>query len=350
MKILYGLSGEGFGHSSRAKTIVPYLLKKGHEVKVITYGQSVPVLRQDGFDVFEIKGVHLHFKEGKLKKRLTLKKGLANLFSNIKKSKHIHQLMKEGFDLCISDFEPIVPVLRYWYNLPLLCFDNQHRLTNMEIIIPKEHKIDAALAYFATKTIVSKADWYIITAFGNIKAKDKYKKNTYLVPPVIRGEIIKLNAKKKKYILVYLTKKDRRLIKILKEIKENFVVYGFEKEKKDKNLVFHKSGKYFANDLADCKAIIASAGFTLISEALYFKKPYFALPLQGQFEQVLNALFLKESGFGDYSEKPDKAKMQDFLINLKSYEKRLEGYNPDYSKLFKSFDAVLKKAENQKCF
>jgi UDP:flavonoid glycosyltransferase YjiC (YdhE family) len=41
-------------------------------------------------------------------------------------------------------------------------------------------------------------------------------------------------------------------------------------------------GRYL-EELKACKAIIATAGFTLMSEALYLKKPYLALPLKGQF-------------------------------------------------------------------
>ena len=49
---------------------------------------------------------------------------------------------------------------------------------------------------------------------------------------------------------------------------------------------------------ASKKAVIATAGFTLISEALYLHKPYLALPMQGQFEQELNAFQLESLGYG----------------------------------------------------
>jgi UDP:flavonoid glycosyltransferase YjiC (YdhE family) len=32
MRILYGVSGEGFGHRSRARKIIPYLESRGHEI------------------------------------------------------------------------------------------------------------------------------------------------------------------------------------------------------------------------------------------------------------------------------------------------------------------------------
>jgi uncharacterized protein (TIGR00661 family) len=343
MKILYGLAGEGFGHSSRAREIIPYLQKKGHKVTVMTYGQAVSVLKKEGFDVFKIKGMHIHFKKGKMDRVETVKRSLGNFLSNLKKSKRIYGLMKRGFDLCISDMEPLVPMLSNWYNLPLLNIDNQHRLVNLEFKVPDKYKTDFYFARFVTNLFVSKADGYVITSFSKAKIKDRYKGKTYIVPPIIRKKVRKVKLKKKDKILVYFTKKDERVFKILKEIDEKFVVYGWNVEKKKGNMVFHKAGERFLKDLAECKAVIATAGFTLISEALYLKKPYFALPLEGQFEQTLNALFLKSSGMGDYSDEPDEKKIRKFIEEIGKYERKLKKYKPDYDLIFKVLDKVLKK-------
>ena len=35
-KILYGVCGEGSGHSSRAKEVIENLTKQGHQVKVVS--------------------------------------------------------------------------------------------------------------------------------------------------------------------------------------------------------------------------------------------------------------------------------------------------------------------------
>ncbi len=344
MKILYGLAGEGFGHSSRARTVIPYLEKKGYEVNVMTYGQAYNVLKNE-FDVFKIRGSEIVFEKGKLRKRKTLKKSLNNFFSNIRKSKEIYNLMKNKFDLCISDMEPVVPILSNWYRLPLISLDNQHRLVNLKLDIPKKYKKEYIAARAVVKTFAGKADDYIITSYGKAKVKFWYKKKTYIVPPIIRPKIQKLKPTKEDKILVYSTKKNNNLLQILKKIDEKFIVYGWNKEKKDKNLVFHKSGDKFLKDLEKCKAVIGSAGFTLISESLYLKKPYFALPLQGQFEQVLNALFLKNSGLGEFEELDNlnDKKFNEFLNKLDKYEKKLNNYNPDYDKLFKVLDVIVEK-------
>ncbi len=55
----------------------------------------------------------------------------------------------------------------------------------------------------------------------------------------------------------------------------------------------------FLADLAACRAVVATAGFTLLSEALHLGKPVLALPNRGFFEQTVNALALREQGRGE---------------------------------------------------
>ena len=64
MKILYGVCGEGFGHSSRAKEIIQHLENKGHTVLIVTYGQATKILNI--FNLIEIEGISLSFSEGRL--------------------------------------------------------------------------------------------------------------------------------------------------------------------------------------------------------------------------------------------------------------------------------------------
>ncbi len=341
MRILYGLAGEGFGHSSRALVIVKYLEEQGHEVLLMTYGQAYKVLKNK-FRVFKVKGLHLVFEKSLLKKRKTIKYNLDNFPKNFWRWKKFHKLMKDFKpDLCISDMEPIVPILRNWYKLPLISIDNQHRLTNLEINIPKKYYSDYLLAKSVVESFVKRADYFIITSFSKNKIK---KKNSFVVPPIIREKVKKIKPVVGDKILVYLTKKDKNILKVLNSIGEQFVVYGYNCNKRKANLEF-KTREYFLKDLSDCKAIIATAGFTLISESIYLKKPYLALPLKGQFEQTLNALFLKENNFGDYTEDLTKEEIVNFLKNLKKYRTNLKKYNPDYNMLYKVLDKCLKKFE-----
>ena len=49
---------------------------------------------------------------------------------------------------------------------------------------------------------------------------------------------------------------------------------------------------------APARGVVATAGFSLMSEAVYLRKPMLALPLTGQFEQEMNARYLGRSASG----------------------------------------------------
>ena len=108
---------------------------------------------------------------------------------------------------------------------------------------------------------------------------------------------------------------------------------------------FKKAGNSFVKDLASCKAVIASAGFMAISEALYFKKPYFAIPITGQYEQVDNALFLRRLGYGDFSEEVSFLRIKKFLSNLGKYSKRLERYKSEPREALRVLERELERVK-----
>ena len=337
MKILYGLSGDGYGHSSRAKVVGEYLKAWGHTVKMLTYGRAVNVLKNN-YDIFEVTGMEIQYAQGELKKRATLANGFEMIKKNALQWKRFHHMM-QAFDpdLFISDMEPIVPILRFWRGKPLICIDNQHRMTHLDLDVPRTYMKDFIIARTVVENFVAKADHFIITSFAEAPI---IRKNTTIVPPVIRQEVQAVSPVYGEKILVYLTRENRRVLDILKGFKEKFVVFGYDEDKVEENLEFKKRD-HFLDELTRCRAIIATAGFTLMSEALYLKKPYLALPLNGQFEQVLNSLFLKASGYGDYSDELTPEEVAFFLSHLDPYRSALADYRLDFDKLPETLKKVI---------
>ena len=54
----------------------------------------------------------------------------------------------------------------------------------------------------------------------------------------------------------------------------------------------------FVDDLATARAVVCNGGLSLIGEALYLGKPIFSVPVRNQYEQVLNARYLEQLGYG----------------------------------------------------
>src|SRR5262249_15499586 len=90
------------------------------------------------------------------------------------------------------------------------------------------------------------------------------------------------------------------------------------------------SEERFIDDLASCRAVVAGGGFTLMGEAVYLHKPMLAVPVVRQFEQVLNARYLRLQGFGRHADNlDDPGTIPDFVAAIPECEARLAGYSQD---------------------
>ncbi len=113
-----------------------------------------------------------------------------------------------------------------------------------------------------------------------------------------------------------------RLCELLTKFSDcKFFIYGFDKTLgtplDHKNCTFKKrSTEGFLNDLAAAKGVIASAGFSLLSECLYLKKKMLLQPVAGQYEQVINAQYVEKLGLGLSAKELDEPTITRFLDEL----------------------------------
>lgn len=323
MRILYGISGEGMGHSTRSAVIIEEL-QKDNQMRIVSSGRPYEYLKKKFSDVEKVGGFFLVYRDNALKRRLTLFHNLVRMgstfFHNLK---FIRIIFKFRPQIIITDFEPFTAMLGFILRKPVISIDNQY-IVKTKIEFKKEmNKLDWFIVRFVLALVVPFAKHYIVTTFFYPENK---KKNVTLVPPIIRKEIIKAKRKEKDYVLVYQTSpSNKKLLEDLKKINEKFIVYGFHMNKKDKNLIFREfSEKQIVKDMAECKAVITNGGFTLMSEALYLKKPILSEPVRKQMEQYINAKYLEKLGYGKYCEKADEKVIREFLANLEFYKKNLK--------------------------
>ncbi|RCU49083.1 hypothetical protein DU002_12030 [Corallincola holothuriorum] len=139
-KIIYGVSGEGSGHSSRAKLMAAHLEQQGHELKLVSYDRGYRNLHQQ-FDVLQIQGLTIASVDNKVSKLKTLTENLANLPEGTRAFNKLRELFKSFQPDCvITDFEPCTAYLANHYDLPLISLDNQHRMRYMEYACPADLK------------------------------------------------------------------------------------------------------------------------------------------------------------------------------------------------------------------
>ncbi|MFN3301655.1 MAG: glycosyltransferase family protein [Patescibacteria group bacterium] len=354
MNILYVLSGFGFGHAVRSRVVIEELKKLGHFVKIATYGQSIDYLKKFfPNDIVEIKGLKHSFLLDRLFATGTILKALKDFPTIINKNFPLLRKIIKNFqiDVVFNDFEPSSRWLARAMGIPLVTIDNQ--------FLSYLCKLDVPLKFFPERFSINMlinflypwGDWRFVTSFVPelTPIKKHYAPNTFIVPPILRKEIFELKPKKEDFILVYQTAPiyKKRLFKVFLELKENFVCYNLGKPSRTRNIILKNfSEKEFLSDLSHAKAVIQNGGFTLMSEAIYLKKPVFSIPIKGDFEQILNGLLLAKAGYGIFCEKFNKKSLKKFLKNLPSFEEKLKKHQQKKNIIFeKKLLRVLNKIE-----
>ena len=191
--------------------------------------------------------------------------------------------------------------------------------------------------------MVPHANAYLATSFFSAKIT---KPNTFLFPPILRECILAAKPRQGEHILVYVTSPAPALEKLLASVRAPFVAYGFNREGQQANVTYKKpSLDGFLADLVSAKAIVANAGFSLVTEALHLGKPYLAIPVEHQFEQIFNAYWLEKSGYGAFWEEGlNKERIESFLFNLPHYRESLAAYpRQGNGALFAKLDSLIEK-------
>ncbi len=338
--ILYGVNGEGSGHSSRAREVITHLQAQGHRVHVASFDRGYRKLR-DHFEVTEIDGLRLAYVENRVRYRKTLVRNLLHLPQTTRMVRLLEgKAAGWELDVVITDYEPITCHVGHKLKLPVIAIDNQHLLTDAQISYPREYQKEAAAAKLVTRLMTPRADAHLIITFFTAPLR---KRKATLFPPILREAVLKARPTNGDFVLVYVTAEAAQLIDLLKTVRQRFVCYGFNRTGKEENIEFRKPGlDTFLQDLSGCRAVIANAGFSLITEALCLGKPYLAWPVKKQFEQVFNAYYIGRMGYGAYWDDVNKERVEAFLFNIEEYREKLAGYpRADNSALFSKLDELI---------
>ncbi len=171
------------------------------------------------------------------------------------------------------------------------------------------------------------------------------------VPPILRQEILEVNPTQGGHIIVYqTTRTNKKLIPALHGCPdEQFIYYGGEEEKQDKNICYKKfSTAEFVADLASAKAVITNGGFTLISEAIFLHKPILCNPIEKHYEQFLNSEMVTKLGYGKVANGISAREIQSFVDQIPTYQKNLSNYQQrGNEKLFEQLNTLLETIRKQ---
>ena len=357
MRILYGVTGEGMGHATRSKVVCEHLLAQGHEVKIVVSGRAHAFLAKSFPDVVEIKGLSIRYVDNAMDRDGTLARIVLAapqmLYGNV--NAYLDKVVDYDPAAVITDFDSFAYLFGKRHNLPIMSIDNQQVIARCkhDAEIKKGAKVDYQLTKAFVKAKLPYCDEYVITTFFYPPIKRRFAANTTLVPPMLRQAILdaKKDARLGEHVLVYQTSmSNTRLIPDLNKVKgERFIVYGLRKNEQIGNCTLKEfSEDGFVRDLASARAVVANGGLSLIGEAIFLGKPIFSVPVQNQFEQVMNARYLEALGYGLEASAIELDVLRLFLGEAPKYAARVaEHAQHGNTELYRTIDKVLRRFGKQ---
>ncbi|HLI93873.1 MAG TPA: glycosyltransferase family protein [Puia sp.] len=283
MRIFYAVQATGNGHISRAMELLPHLERYGR-VDVFLSGANnslvpdIPVrYRSKGLSLFYTNTGGLNYVE------------ILRQLSPPRVWREVRDLPVEKYDLVINDFECITSLACAYKKVASVNFGHQASFVSNKV--PRPEKSDPVGAWILRN--YARATQYVGLHF--------LQYDDFILPPVIKKEILQADACDMGHITVYLSSYgDATVRQYLRPLKEwRWQVFSKEVSRpvEDGNILFLPVGKTaFNRSLITCSALLTGAGFETPAEALYLGKKLMVMPIRGQYEQFCNAAALAKMG------------------------------------------------------
>ena len=351
MRILYGVVGEGMGHATRSRVVCERLVSQGHQVKIVVSGRAHTFLSKTFPDVVEIRGLTIRYQDNRMDRDGTLARNVLaapGMFAaNI--GAYFAKVASFEPDAVISDFDSFAYLFGKRHGVPVLSIDNQQIISRCKLGKFAKHgvKVDYQLTKAFVRAKLPACKHYIVTTFFFPTIRKRCSKDTTLVPPILRRSILdaKKHARMGDHVLVYQTStSDGSLLSELQRVRDaKFVVYGLRKNAQHGNCTLKEfSEDGFVDDLVTARAVVCNGGLSLLGEAIYLGKPIFSVPVRNQYEQIMNARYLEDLGYGLAVERIDASVLGLFLEESAKYASRVARHKQDGNRdLFAALDHEL---------
>jgi uncharacterized protein (TIGR00661 family) len=323
------------GHATRSRVILEELVRE-HEVHIVVSGRAREYLARHFANVHRIWGLTINYGGNRVRNVRTVLQNLSGAVSGWPANVRTYFDVLSEFrpDVVISDFESFSYLAGKALRVPVVSLDNIQIINRCEhgpaLLNGFEPSFELTRSFVEAK--LPRCFQYLITTFFRPPVR---RPRTTLVAPILRKEILEARSEAGEHVLVYQTATtNRALPAVLKRLGRPARIYGLRRDLKedvvDGNLTFRPfSEARFIEDLRTARAVVAGGGFTLMSEAVYLHKPMLSVPVVGQFEQVLNALYLQKLNFGKYAPTLTEAALTNFFESLASSERSLRDYRQE---------------------
>lgn len=352
MKFLFIVQGEGRGHMTQAIALSQKLESWGHSVAAVCIGKSA---RREipAFVYQKITAPIYHFdspnfvtdekqKSILLWKTITYNlsqigryhKSLAILDEQVKK--HKPDVILNFYDILGGLYQLLYrPVAEYW------TIGHQYLIGHPDFPFSPKQPLAKWLFKLNTKLTSIGASKMLALSFRPMAHSGD--KKLHVLPPLLRKEVRELRPSEGDFLLCYMVNpgygqevvhfaKVNPDLQIVAFWDQKSVVDGYQPTP---NLRFRQvNDTQFLEMMASCRALVSTAGFESICEAMYLGKPVMMVPVAGQYEQACNALDAKISGAGIKSTNFD-------FRNLIVHMDQMSSERPDFKAWIDQFDTLF---------
>lgn len=349
MDYLIGVCGIGYGHCTRQLTLAKKLRAAGHKVRVVGFGNVPQFFKQHGFHAEQVWVPFLPEGKAGLDYAASVKRNILTALPGLIQNRKVRQkVFKAGIpDAFISDYEPVTARMAYATNRPLVLLDQQSKLRywNFDPIGRYNREADAKRLslFFPTFTKSFVVSFYNLPPISDTRVE--------VISTPLPESICNATPKYDNSIVIYLSSYGgagtRQNIDDICAVFESIPDYNFKiyqspgeplKQNHRKNVEFKQFCRDgFIEDMINCSGIVSTAGHTIISEALYLKKPIFVLPLV-TFDQQLCAEIIEKERLGMRADYITRENMLRFTNSLPELRQRI----CNCSRLLKCGDPLTK--------
>lgn len=284
MRVLYAIQGTGNGHLSRARDVIPALLKKGVSLDILVSGIQADI--QLPYPVkYQLKGLSFIFgKKGGVDMWKTYYRA-----NSLRLQREIKSIPVQEYDLIINDFEPVTAWACKLKHKP--CYSFSHQSAVLSPNAPKPKKKDPMGKWILQN--------YAPTSHQFGLHFKSYEPTIHT--PIIRKDIRLSEITKSDHYTVYLPSySDEKLLKFLSQIKrvkwEVFSKHNKREHFNENIYIKPITNEAFVKSMASSKGVLCGAGFETPAESLFMKKKLLVIPMKGQYEQQCNAAALEQMG------------------------------------------------------
>ncbi len=305
-KIFYGLAGEGRGHATRASTIVE-ALRDECSFTLFTSDQAFDLLgrRYAGTEVQLAEIECPRFRYDRHRRVDKFATGIATL-GYIRRLRPMveavaRRIEKEGPDLCITDFDPVVPRAAELCGVPYVCVDHQHFLVVSDLSgLPFRIRAWSRFMAILVRAYYHRQVTTVVSSFHNPPLRRAWQDRVVQAGVLLRPEIRDAVPERGAHLCVYLRRHaSDNLLRALADCGREVRIYGLDRDDRVGNLHFCTiDERRFVEDLATSAALVSTAGNQLVGEALWLGKPVLGMPEPGNEEQHVNGYYIESSGAG----------------------------------------------------